>query len=208
MIKAVIFDVDGVLIDSFEANLRFFENLMVKAGYPKPKREEFHELFHLSMMDTIKALTKLNSEEELRKIWNMGKSREVNYPVDLLATPEGMEKTILDLNKNYTLGIVSNRVKESVYEAPRLAKLKDHFKSTITYEDTINHKPNPEPLLLAASELDIEPRSIVYVGDAENDLIAGKAAGMKVIAYSPNKYKNTDAQALLFTDLPAIIRTL
>ena len=71
MIKAVIFDIDGVLLDSFEANLKFFQDLMIKFGYRPPTREEFPPIFHLNMWDAIEALTKSDSEVEIRKIWDI-----------------------------------------------------------------------------------------------------------------------------------------
>jgi phosphoglycolate phosphatase-like HAD superfamily hydrolase len=40
MIKAVLFDIDGVLLDSFETNLKFFQDLLTKAGHRPPTREE------------------------------------------------------------------------------------------------------------------------------------------------------------------------
>lgn len=59
MIKAVIFDIDGVLIESFEANFKFYQNLISKAGYEPPTRKKFTLFHHFSMMDSIKTYTKI-----------------------------------------------------------------------------------------------------------------------------------------------------
>jgi len=208
MIKAVIFDIDGVLLDSFEANLKFYQDLMVKAGYRPPTRGEFPSLFHLSMMDSIKAITGSTSNKEIERIWEMGKSRKVKYPIELLKMPERAESVIETLSKDYILGIVTNRIKEGVYEVPELAKLEKYFKSVVSYQDTINHKPHPEPLLVAAQRLNISPSEAVYIGDVENDIIAGKAAGMKVIIYSQNQFAAADACISEFIKLPEKIRSL
>lgn len=208
MIKAIIFDIDGVLLDSFEANLKFFQDLMIKAGYQPPTREEFPEIFHLSMLDAIKALTKSTSEEEIKRIWEMGRSREVGYDVELLAMPESAEEIIEALSKNYLLGIVTSRIKESIYESPRLAKLEKYFKVAVSYQDTTNHKPHPEPLLFAAQKLGVKPEECVYIGDVENDVKAARAAGMKVIIYSKNKFDQADAYTSSFIKLPELISSL
>lgn len=208
MIKAVIFDVDGVLLDSFEANLKFFQDLMIKTGYKPPTREEFPTIFHLSMMDAIRAFTRSTSEEEIKRIWEMGKSREVGYPVNLLTIPEGADEVIETLSKNYLLGIVTSRIRESVYEASQLAKLKRYFQVAVSYEDTINHKPHPEPLLLASKKLSVQPEESVYIGDVENDIKAARAAGMKVIIYSQNSSSNADACTSSFKKLPELIMSL
>ncbi|MBI4100381.1 HAD family hydrolase [Candidatus Microgenomates bacterium] len=208
MIKAVIFDIDGVLLDSFEANLKFYQDLMIKAGYPPPTREEYPSFFHFSMFDVIKTLTRLKSKEKIQRIWDMGKNREVKYPVELLNTPKGAEKVIKELSKNYRLGIVTSRIRNGIYESPHLQKLKKYFKVSVSYEDTVNHKPHPEPLLLAAQKLGVKPMESVYVGDTETDIRAAKAAGMKVVIYSQNQPPGADAYIFSFKDLPQQIAKL
>jgi phosphoglycolate phosphatase-like HAD superfamily hydrolase len=208
MIKAVIFDVDGVLLDSFEAGLKFFQDLLIASGYEPHTREEHSKLFHLTMKETIRHLTKSESEEEINKIWEMGKIRAVPYPLHLLKMPKDSEKTVIGLSKKYFLAIVTSRVKTSIYEFPKLAALEKYFKATISYQDTVNHKPHPEPLLLAASRLGVEPDECVYVGDLENDLTAARNAGMKFILYSKKKLKGADACTSSFKALPELINKL
>lgn len=208
MIKAVIFDIDGVLLDSFEANLKFFQDLMERFGHRAPTREEFPEIFHLTLWDTIKFVTKLVSKEEIRKIWEAGRSREVAYHIELLVMPEAAESVITILSKNYRLGIVTSRVSEAIYEAPQLARLKKYFSATVSYQDTVNHKPHPEPLLLAAQKLGVKPEESVYIGDVRNDITAAKAAGMKVIIYSKNQFDDADACTPSFRALPGLVMSL
>ncbi len=208
MIKAVIFDIDGVLLDSFEANLKFFQDLMVKSGYFPPTREEFPPIFHLNMWDAIKALTKSDSENEIKKVWEAGRDRAVDYPVELLKMPEGAEGIVRVLSKSYDLAIVTNRIRNSIYEAPALEKLKEHFRVVVAYEDTVNHKPDPEPLLLAVKRLGIRPEEAIYIGDVENDVKAAKAAGMKVIVYSQDKIPGADVHTSSFKELPQVIASL
>ena len=205
MINAVLFDVDGVLIDSFEANLKLYQDLMVKAGYRPPTREEFPDIFHLTMWDGIEKLTQLTGKEEIRKIWTMAYD-EIRYPLELLKTPMRLEETIQILYEHYRLGIVTNRTR--VYEVPHLAKLQSYFKIAVAYQDTVNHKPHPEPLLLAAKRLDVLPEESVYVGDVENDVQAGRAAGMKVVIYSKEHLASADACVTSFSQLPECIAAL
>ena len=208
MIKAVIFDIDGVLLDSFEANLKFYQDLMVKNGYRPPTNEQVAAVFHLSMMDGIKIFTGSTSDDEVERIWKMGRDKEVPYPFELLVIPDGVEDVIESLNKNYCLGIVTSRVRKGIYSIPLLKKLEKYFKVAVAYEDTVEHKPNPEPLLLAAEKLGLKPEECVYIGDMESDIIASKAAGMKIIIYSKIKFDQTDAQTEVFTKLPELIELL
>lgn len=207
MIKAVIFDIDGVLLDSFNANLKYFQDLLVKVGYPPPTKEQFKPLFHLTMFDVIKTVTKL-PDEKVQEIWEMGKNRAVEYPHHLLIINQGVEETLEILSKKYILGIVTSRVKEGLYEIPALLKLKKYFPVTIAYEDTQNHKPHPQPLLLACEKLKINPETAIYVGDAKSDILAGKAAGMKTLLYSENKFGDPDLFTSDFEELPKLIKTI
>lgn len=208
MIKAILFDIDGVLIDSFDANLKFYQDLLVKAGYPPPTKEDFLPLFQTTMKDVIKTLTKSNSEGEIQKIWEMGKSRAVPYPMHLIRTPKNLEQIIDDLHQKYTLGIVTGRIKNGVYDIPQLKNLKQYFGIVIAYEDTTNHKPHPEPLLLAAKKLNINVQQILYIGDQDNDIQAAKAANMFVVIYSKTNYPSADACTNDFSKLPTFINQL
>ncbi|MDO8581957.1 MAG: HAD family hydrolase [bacterium] len=208
MIKAVIFDIDGVLLDSFEANLKFFQDLMVRFEYPPPTRKVYQPLFHLSMRTVIEKLTLLSSEEEIEKIWNVGRRREVPYPEKLLSTPDGMEEILKSLYDHYVLGIATSRVKEVVFDSPQLGQFEKYFSAVAAYQDTERHKPDPDPILFAAKQLGVRPEESVYIGDVENDIIAARAAGMKVIIYSKNQFDMADACTAMFRDLPKIIQSL
>ncbi len=95
-----------------------------------------------------------------------------------------------------------------MYEFSKLTKFQNHFKVTISYEDTTNHKPHPDPLLLAAKKLGLKPEECVYIGDVENDLVAAKACGMKFIAYSQEKINWAELQISSFKQLEKTIVNL
>lgn len=94
----------------------------------------------------------------------------------------GMETLITTLEqRSIPWGIVTN--KDSCLTLPLLNKLGlDKRASCIVSGDTTpNPKPHPDPLFYACRHLNIDPKHCVYVGDAERDIVAGKAAGMATI---------------------------
>lgn len=208
MIKAVIFDVDGVLIDSFEANLKFHQDLLKLVGYPILSREMYSKMFHMTMLDVIRESTKLKDEKEINRIWEMGKNRVVQYPSHLITTPENYERVIEKLNNKYILAIVTSRIRGGIFKLPQLAKFENYFKTVVYYEDTQKHKPDPQPLLLAVKRLGIKPNEAVYIGDALTDIQAAKAAGMKIIIYSKDKLLEADRLTSEFDKLPNAIESL
>lgn len=208
MIKAIIFDMDGVMLDSFEANLDFFKRLMVKAGYPAPTREEYLQGFHKSMVDVIRMLVKNADNEEVERILDFRRNGEVVSNHSLIQFPEGLDEVIKKLSKEYKLAIATSRVKDGVYKHQRMAALEKYFDTDVAYEDTTNHKPHPEPLLLAAEKIGLSPGECAYVGDAQSDLEASRSAGMKCVIYSTNKFELADACTDNFRKIPELIQAL
>jgi pyrophosphatase PpaX len=206
MIKAILFDVDGVLMDSFEANLQFFGDLLDKFGHRRPERDEFAPIFHLTMLDTIKHFTKSKDEEEVLKIWEGGKSSNADYT--LMKTPENSEEIIALLSQNYALGIVTSKIKANIFKPPQMQNIQKYFQTAVGYDDVVNHKPHPEPVLLALKNLGVSPEEAIYIGDMESDIKAGKSAGVKVIHFSKNGLPEADAVAYSFAELPNIIKNL
>ncbi len=208
MIKAVIFDIDGVLLDSFESNYRFMSDLVSHFGYHRPTRKFFSTIFHYSLYDSIRVLTSLTSGEKVKEIAKYGLSNVVNGYIKLQKLPKGGTDTIKNLNKKYSLAIMTTRVRQGVYEIPALMKLRVYFSVICCYEDTKKHKPDPEPLLFVTRKLHIKPVETVYIGDVENDIKAARNAGTRVIIYSKNKIEGADARTSVFKELPQLIAKL
>ncbi len=208
MIKAVIFDVDGVLVDSFEANFKFHQDLLIKTGYKPPTRKKYSKVFHMTMIEAIRSLTGSKDENEIKRIWQMGKDRVVSYHNELLTSPKNFEAVLEELKQKYILGIVTSRIHGGVFSLPQLKKFEDYFKTVVCYDDTVKHKPDPEPLLLAAEKLQIKPDEAVYIGDMESDIKAAKSAGMKIIIYSKENLPDADAITSSFYKLPDLIESL
>ena len=208
MVKVVLFDIDGTLIDSLESNFLFFKKLMEVAGYPPPTREEYVPIFHKPTWDVIPILTGVHDEKEIKRIWDLAHDPAVKVMPPIVN--EGVEETIALLSKEYPLGIVTSRIKTHLYEPP-LDTLKRYISVTVAYEDTKEHKPHPEPLLSAAIQFNVSPEECVYIGDAETDRDAARAAGMRFVFYNRVNGKlldGSDAVANHFRDIPAVLKTL
>ena len=206
MIKAVLFDIDGVLLDSFEANRAFYGELLSNFGYSKPTAEEFQKVFHMSMMDAIKYSTQSKNKDEIHKIWEAG--RDINVPEGLLTAPINSENIVSILSKDYSLGVVTSRIRQNIYRAPQMVSIEKYFSTAVGYEDVENHKPHPASLILAAERLGVNPNECVYVGDMPTDMQAAKAAGMKFILYAKDALPEADAITYSFLELPNIIKSL
>jgi len=205
MTKVILFDVDGVLIYSFDANFEFFRRLFTKAGYTPPTREAYVHMYQMTMLGVIQTVTGASDQKEIDRLMNMGKQRDSLYPYDLIKTPESLFSVIETLHHTYTLGIVTSRIKGGVFQLPQLAPFEKYFDCVVSFEDTEQHKPHPDPLLFAINKLNVLPDEIIYVGDQQADFLAARAAGTKILMVTKESFPDADASIDLFEKIPNAI---
>lgn len=185
-IKAVIFDVDGVLVDSFEVNFEYFKNIFETAGYVAPTKEEYRHMFHISMDDLIRLVAKNPDEMEFQRIKNCAKN--VKYQIEKMKLTEGSVETIKKLSEKYRLAIVTGRPEDGAEDYLKHSGLEEYFETVVHYGHYNNPKPHPEPLLVALERLGISSEEAIYVGDQKTDLESANAAGIPFILYSEFDY--------------------
>ena len=98
---------------------------------------------------------------------------------------EDAEKVLTEIERRGLLwGIVTNKAARFTLPILERLALSTRTVAVICGDTTANTKPHPEPLLAAALALKVDPADCLYVGDAERDIIAGRAAGMKTLIAS------------------------
>jgi len=95
---------------------------------------------------------------------------------------DGMDELLRELESTgIPWGIVTNKPEYLTTPLLRQLDLTERAAVVICGDTAQNKKPHPEPLLLAAARIKAQPQRCVYIGDAERDIVAGKAAGMATI---------------------------
>lgn len=204
-IEAVFFDMDGVLVDSKEANFAWIASIVEEYGYQRPRKEDYVPAFGMDRHDTIKLLAKEQSEEKIRELMALANLRNDAFPLGVLKVPRGEKRVLERLSKSYKLGIITNGQPQAIERLFAVADIKNYFSVIITRNDFTKPKPDPEPLLIASKRLGINPKRAIYVGDLDVDVGAGHAAGMKVIGFSENGVDGADANASSFGELPVLL---
>jgi HAD superfamily hydrolase (TIGR01549 family) len=180
MIKAVLFDVDGVLIDSAEGNARYFSHVFKKFGKKPISIEEYKKNFYnLSSRKVFEHFFPDKTEAEREDIARYGSSA-IRLFFKYIKLNPGAAETLDSLRKGCRLGIVTSRKTMEILDYLRI---KDYFEVIVGYHDSAKHKPHPEPIHMALEKMKIKPGEAVYIGDAASDVEACKAAGVKVIIY-------------------------
>lgn len=205
MIRAVLFDVDGVLLDSKRANVAFYRALMRRFGYEGYSDAELERGHSLTLLEAIASLTG-EPEERVRQIWEVARRLE-DYPFDLLILPAGCEAALTSLAQQYRLGIVTGRIRDGVEHFFDFSGLRDRFSVAVAYEDYSRPKPDAEPLLKACERLGVAARETVYVGDAPADYLCARAAGTGFIAYG-DAIEDAPRVARSFAEIEPLLKAL
>jgi HAD superfamily hydrolase (TIGR01509 family) len=186
MIQTVIFDMDGVIIDSepvyFEIDKQMFEELNIHVSF-----EEYCTYVGASsqnMWDTIIRKHGLpGSSDELMKKEHSRYMKHIASENGLRAI-QGIEELIKKLHANdFKMAIASSSRMEVIDLVLKKFDLSDFFSAKISGAELKHSKPHPEIFLRSAQLLNAEPGTCVVIEDSENGVIAAKAAGMKCIGF-------------------------
>ena len=200
MIEAVVFDLDGVLLDSEQLWDEAREQLARERG------GRWHDQAQRDMM----GMSSLEWSRYMHETIGLPEppeeiSREVVerltalYRERLPAIP-GAKEAVERLAADYKLGLASSSNRELIDLALELLGVAHLFAATVSSEEVACGKPAPDVYLEAARRLGIEPARAAAVEDSQNGILAAKAAGMRVIAI-PNRHFPPDEQALARADV-------
>lgn len=210
MIKAILFDVDGVLVDSREAVYKFRKRLFEKAGHADIDEKHIKEGFHLPLKAVIdKALRSkgISDQEEIDRVYNLSFDPSIREGQDF-KFPKELESTLKDLHSEFKLGIITSRIRLGLDEIFEIMPIEKYFDVIISLDDVENHKPHPEPLEKALRKLGIKANEAVYIGDSDTDILAAHAAGMPSIHLSDIKHELAHHHIKDFFEIPVAIKLL
>ncbi|MBI4426552.1 MAG: HAD family hydrolase [Candidatus Kerfeldbacteria bacterium] len=204
--KAILFDIDGVLVDSVRANAQLYRDVLRHFGFRGPTDEEQSERNHHTFIDNIRHYAPGASDELIQKIFDYGVVLPRGH--DLMVLMDGVREVLVELGKRYALGVVSSRLHASINSLLDYFDLDGLFPVRVGFEDTLEHKPHPAPLLFGAQKLGLSVSQVVYVGDAATDIEAAKAADMRMILYAAQPLPGADVTVEKFSDVPQAVDRL
>ncbi|MBI5393165.1 HAD family phosphatase [Candidatus Woesearchaeota archaeon] len=197
MIKAVIFDMDGVIINSEPLHDESTNILLKKYNItiPQAEKTQFFGLNDKDMFKIIIAKHKLKKTPE-----ELTKERELIY-FDII-DKKGLElfpgilETIKKFSKRYKLAIATSAEKTKVDFTLKKFNLQQYFPVLITAEDIIKGKPDPEPYCKTIKKLNIKAREAIVIEDSVNGMKSALDAGCFCIAvtntFSAKELKGAD----------------
>lgn len=181
--KAVIYDCDGVMFDSFDANLRFYQRIMAVMGrLPLDIKDEEHmRVLHTYANREVLAYF-FPEPSDFRKAVAAASSIDYRDLVPLMVMEEGFRETLDELSGAVELAVCTNR-STSMDMVLESFNLSHYFGCVMTACKVANPKPHPDPLLKVLDHFGLEPGEALFVGDSEVDSLAAAAAGVPFVAY-------------------------
>ena len=175
----VLFDLDGTVVDSgaiILASMRHATREVLGRDYTD------EELMQAVGGPGLEAQMQALAPEQAERLVDVYRAH--NEPLhDELEACAGMEEVLVRLrHEGRRLGIVTAKRRSTVELAFARVPLGHLFETVVGGDETERHKPDPQPLLLAAERLGADPAATAYVGDSPFDVRAARAAGMHAVA--------------------------
>lgn len=174
------FDLDGTLINSLPFIVKSFnysiyniakiiiDEDIIKKNIGRPLEYTLSENFKEFSKSDIDRLKKIHIEHQIQ-----------NFKGNLTLF-KGVKKALKFLKSEHKiLAVITTRTIETMNLFMQELNISRFFDLFVTPENTINHKPGPEPALYAIEKLKADPQRTLFVGDAEFDIMCGLHAGIK-----------------------------
>jgi HAD superfamily hydrolase (TIGR01509 family) len=174
-VEGVLFDWDGTLVDSYNADtsayLAMFKEMGIAWGI-----EELEDHYSPNWYEVYRA-AKLP-----RKRWeDADRAWRAHYAKHRPKLVSGARRVLARLANAHPLGLVTSGDRDRVTRQLREFHLSSLFAARVCSGDTQRKKPHPEPLRLAVRQMKLRPSACVYVGDAPQDVEMARRAGVRAI---------------------------
>lgn len=183
-LRAVLFDMDGTLLDTAPDFIAICQAMLAERGFPavddKLIRDEISGGAKAMVAATFAISPTAEEFEALRLEFLERYQRDCAVHSKLF---DGMAELLADIEKaNLIWGVVTNKPVRFAQPIMEQLGLSERSALLICPDHVTNSKPDPEPLILACKMLDLDPASVLFVGDDLRDIESGRDAGTKTAA--------------------------
>lgn len=213
MIKAIIFDMDGVLVDSepFHIEIEKQQFLMNQLSITNEEHHRYMGVATNVMWEQIAERHSLNvSVEELTE---QNRIESIRFFTEVKEIP--VMPGLIDLleklqQKKYPMAVASSSFPEIIELILERTGIRKYFQVVVSSQEAGKSKPEPDVFLLAARKLKVMPNDCLVVEDSKNGIKAAQAAGMSCVAYQspgvdPQSQKEADAVVKSYAQLEMML---
>ena len=172
--SALLFDMDGVLVDSIDSWWKAVNQSFRNFGQKEITKETFIDKYWgYDLRDNLK---RMHLPTEIATFCNTAYSDNIHavrmYP--------DTKEALTNLQK-YKKGVITNTPRSCARQILEQFDIARYFSVIITSDDVVHAKPSPDIILKACEQLNVVPQDVVVIGDTDSDVKAGRAAGCIVV---------------------------
>ena len=175
--KAILFDVDGTLLNTHEYIYQSFEYALAKLHKSLP-RETIKTIMGKPLIECYQILTGLSDVSHLTVAHSEYQKKNaalVSPFPNTISTLESLKE------KGLLIAAITTRARVSVEDTLEYTEIMHYLNYVVTIEDVVKPKPSPEGIHKALTYFEMKPEEAIMVGDSDVDVFAGKNAGVKTI---------------------------
>lgn len=177
IIKTLLFDLDGTLIDSIPLITMTFRKVFDHYGIPWENGEVLKTI-GLPLKEVAEHYLPGRAGEFIELYSMFQREKQMDY---IKLFPGALEAVETVKSSGYSAGVVTSKRRMPALTGLEITGLNKYMDVVVTVEDISKPKPDPEPVLRALELLNNKPENAVYIGDSWYDIIAGKRAGVVTI---------------------------
>jgi phosphoglycolate phosphatase len=178
--RVIIYDCDGVLIDSRESNRAYYNHILDRFRLPPLTEAQLEEVHVRTAQGAIDFLFQGHPSREEAQTYQKTINNDPFLP--LIRLKPHVREVLLRLRSRYLTAIATNRGKSLPLVLKNLG-LEELFDLTISAYEVTRPKPHPECLLKILTHFSLEPKAAMYIGDSQVDQEVAAAAGVPFAAY-------------------------
>jgi HAD superfamily hydrolase (TIGR01509 family) len=182
-IKGIIFDCDGVLIQSKEANIKFYNYILQGLNLPSMNAEQAN-FVHSHTVD--ESIAYILPEEKLAQAFEIAKKTHYTKVLPFIKLESGLRNFLDTLKKNKFLCALNTNRTTTVNLILEHFYLENYFQPVVTASEVTWPKPHPESMHKILQVWGLKKHEAVFIGDSEVDSQAAFAAGVSFWAYQNN----------------------
>lgn len=181
-LKGVIFDCDGVLFESRNANLAYYNAVLSRFGVEPVRAEDSGRAHLCHTAASPQVFSVLLGEERVEAALSVAATIDYRSFIPEMQPEPFLVEVLAILADQLPLAIATNRG-VSMLEILQHFDLARYFCAVVTSRDVPRPKPYPDMLHLAAARLGVPAGELLFIGDSELDQAAASSAGMPFVAY-------------------------
>ncbi len=199
MLKLIVFDCDGVMFDSREANRVYYNDLLAAFHHPAMNDEELSFVHMHNVTDSVSHIFRHYQDQDMNKVHRHRLQTDYSKYLQYMRMEPDLIEFLSYAKECFRLAISTNRT-NTMHPLLQKYKLADYFELVVTAGDVKNPKPAPDALHKILLYFNCSADETIFIGDSRIDQLHTESVGIPLIAFK-NKELEADYHVSSFMEI-------